>query len=479
MNPLRSVGGRLALALAVMVAGALLLVDLIVVPSLEHNLIDAKLSQLREAAPSIARRLAVTSDSELHNAVIAAEESADARVVYFTLLDSNPLKLTVFEDSSAVTSADVENDPLVVRAYNTYPKLASGTVSSSGRRFAEAAYPLQNGNVVLLRASLHDTLQSIDQVRRRLVIAGLIALLASLVIGYAASTMFARRIRRLEQAAGRIAAGDFSQPVTDRGKDELGQLAGAFEDMRQRLSQLEHARREFIANASHELRTPLFSLGGFLEIMSDEELDPATQVEFMATMREQVARLTKLATELLDLSRLDAGRLTVAREHVDLSALAEVLADEFRGVALSRGHDLAVENGIETRAVGDEERALQIGRILVENALLHTPPGTPVRIGTEQRNGSALLTVQDEGPGIPAEHAGYVFERFYRVEGTTRASGSGLGLAIARELAELMGGSVQLDTRAGKTVFALVLPTAMPELDISREKDRPKEPSLQ
>src|SRR5947208_8301163 len=166
--------------------------------------------------------------------------------------------------------------------------------------------------------------------------------------------------------------------------------------MRQRLAQLEHARREFIANASHELRTPLFSLGGFLELMTDEDLDPATQREFIATMREQVARLTKLATDLLDLSRLDAGRLTVEREQVDLASLAEILADEFRAVALSSSHELTVENRSEAPAVGDEERALQIGRILVENALIHTPPGPPVRIRTARGNGSALLTVEDE-----------------------------------------------------------------------------------
>jgi signal transduction histidine kinase len=273
-----------------------------------------------------------------------------------------------------------------------------------------------------------------------------------------AAALFARRIRRLERAAHKIAAGDFSEPVVDRGKDELGQLAVAFDDMRQRLSQLEHARREFIANASHELRTPLFSLGGFLEIMDDEELDPATQAEFMATMREQVARLTKLATDLLDLSRLDAGRMKVEEEHVDLTALAEVLADEFRAVALSKDHELAVENGSEIRALGDEERALQIGRILVENALVHTPPGTPVRIATAQQNGSAFLRVEDEGPGIPQEHAGQVFERFYRLEGSV-ASGSGLGLAIAKELAELMGGSVELQSGVGRTAFVLTLPT--------------------
>ncbi len=184
--------------------------------------------------------------------------------------------------------------------------------------------------------------------------------------------------------------------------------------------------------------------------------------------------MTKLATDLLDLSRLDAGRLTVEEEQVDLAALAEILADEFRAVALSSGHELAVENGAETSALGDEERALQIGRILVENALVHTPPGTPVRIRTAMRNGSALLAVEDEGPGIPAEHEGHVFERFYRVEGSV-ASGSGLGLAIARELAELMGGSVDLHVAGGRTIFALVLPTAA----FRREKGPAPQPALQ
>jgi signal transduction histidine kinase len=388
----------------------------------------------------------------------SAAASADARVVYFTPLRADPPKLNVFADSNAVTAADVQDDPIALRAF-VRGELQTGTVQSGGRRFAEAAYPVAGRYVILLRASLRDSLQSVELVRRRLLIAGLIALAAALVVGYLAAGFFARRIRRLERAADRIACGDLSVAVADSGKDELGELAAAFERMRQRLAQLDHARREFIANASHELRTPLFSLGGFLELMSDEDLDPATRSDFMATMRGQVDRLTKLATDLLDLSRLDAGRLNVEQEHVDLSQLADTLVDEFRAVALSSGHDLALDRDGAAPAVGDVERVLQIGRVLVENALVHTPPGTAVRLRTARRNGSVLLTVEDEGPGIPAEHAGQVFERFYRVEGTV-ASGSGLGLAIARELAELMGGTVELHLIPGRTIFALVLPVA-------------------
>jgi signal transduction histidine kinase len=458
VNPLRNVGGRLALGLALVVAGALLLVDVIVVPSLERNLIDAKLGQLREVTPAVGTRLINSPDFTLHDNIVAAAESADARVVYYRVLEFNPPTLALYEDSRSVSLSDVEDDPLVLKAFKTSPHIVSRTVTIGGRRYAEVAQGLNGGPVVLLRANLHDSLQSVHLVRKRLVIAGLIALAASLLVGYLVAALHARRIRRLERAAHRIAGGDFGEPVVDGGKDEVGQLATAFDEMRRRLAQTEDARRAFIANASHELRTPLFSLGGFLELMSDEDLDPATQAEFMATMREQVARLTKLATDLLDLSRLDAGRLRVEEEQVDLSALAEILADEFRAVALSSGHELAVENGTETPALGDEERALQIGRILVENAIVHTPAGTAVRIRTARRNGSALLSVEDEGPGIPPEHAENVFERFYRLEGSV-ASGSGLGLAIARELASLMGGSVELQTDVGRTTFVLALPS--------------------
>jgi len=385
--------------------------------------------------------------------------------------------LREFADSTPVSADGIENDPRAHPALVRHREV-DATTTGHGARYAEVAYPVFGGPVVLLRASLHDSLRSINLVRRRLVVAGLIALAASLLVGYLAASIFARRIRRLERAADRIASGDFSEPVVDAGRDELAELAAAFERMRQRLAQLEHARREFIANASHELRTPLFSLGGFLELMADEELDPKTQSEFMTTMREQVDRLTKLATELLDLSRLDAGRLTVERERIDLVDLADTLADEFRAVARSTNHPLSIESGGEVHALGDEERALQIGRILLENALVHTPAGTPVRIEVDRRDGEALLAIEDEGPGIPDEHTGQVFDRFYRLEGS-KASGSGLGLAIARELGELMNGSIELDLPPGRTRFTLVLPAATEDAPFSRENERLEEPSLQ
>jgi signal transduction histidine kinase len=287
-------------------------------------------------------------------------------------------------------------------------------------------------------------------------IAGALAIAFSAMFGYVLAGIFARRIRRLEGAAERIAAGDFDDPVVDAGNDELGQLARAFERMRLRLAHLDRARGEFIANASHELRTPLFSLAGFLELLDDEDLDPATRAEFMDEIRGQVERLTKLATDLLDLSRMDAGRLGVAEESLDLGQLADDVAAEFGPRAAVSGHRLEAAADAPVPARGDEERVLQIGRILVENALVHTPPGTTVRVSASVHGSRATLAVADDGPGIPHDAQNQVFERFYRLDGTV-ASGSGLGLAIARELAELMGGRIELDSRDGWTRFTLVL----------------------
>jgi signal transduction histidine kinase len=455
------VGARLALALLVVLAGALALVYLIVVPSLESRLVNGRVSALERAAPEIAREL---PDNRIRwpDFLEAESASANARVVVFDTVGP-PTALVVTGDSQGFRSSDIEHDPLALKVAES-SAAARGTVTRGEERFAEAAAPVPGTSLVLLlSSSLHEALTTVRVTRDRLLVAGVFALIVALAVGYAGSWLFARRLRRLETAAERIAAGRFDEPITDTRADEVGELARTFDRMRLRLAQLDHARREFIANASHELRTPVFSLGGFLELLRDEDLDEPTRREFLATMSEQVDRLAKLATELLDLSRADAGRLRVERDIVDLSDVAETAVDEFAPLAAagSRAVELTGAGGIQV--LGDEQRVLQIARALVENALVHTPEGTHVQV----RVGEGLLEVEDDGPGIPDEHGAHVFERFYRIEGH-RPSGSGLGLAIARELAQAMDGSLELESGPGRTVFRLVLPVASLQVE-----DRP------
>jgi signal transduction histidine kinase len=463
VSRLRSVGARLSLALLVVVAGALGIVYAFVVPSLQGRLEEAKLTQLERSAPSLSVQL---EQNPYTFEVTSAAATANARVVIYSILSRAPSPVLSVVDDSGVASAQLEDDPLALRTAQSGAR-SRGTVERREQRFAEVAVPVGTDSVLLLSSSLRDSLANVHLVQRRLLLAGALALVVALVVGYGGAWAFARRLRRLEQAAERIARGEFDEPLVDRSGDEVGQLARTFESMRARLARLDHARREFVANASHELRTPLFSLSGFLELLADEELDERTRREFLVTTREQVARLTKLATELLDLSRLDAGQLRVEREPVELAMVARTVCDEFVGVARQREQRIDVVVDEEAVAVGDTQRVLQIARVLVENALVHATPGAPVRIRVGRAAGAVRLAVEDGGPGIPPEHVPHVFDRFYRIDDGGQASGSGLGLAIARELAGVMGGSLRLERGVG-SVFVLVLPAA-----VSRENAEP------
>lgn len=457
MNRFRTVGVKLTLALAGLVAGALAIVYVAVVPSLENRLVDARLDQLERSTALVINDIEFNEDTRPIDDILRFEsEQRGARIIVYEFLTDKPIYLRPFGDSRGLRQTPGQ-DP-VAQAAAEHQRLERDVVERGGAQFAQVAVPF-GGRILLLSAPLSETLETVNLVERRLLLTALAALLAAAGVGFALARMFARRIHRLERAAGRIASGKFDEPVVDRGADELGELAGAFDDMRKRLAALERARREFIANASHELRTPIFALGGHIELLTDEEVDEADRREFLDEMRLQVERLTKLATDLLDLSRIDAGRLRVELAPVDLTEIAAGLVGEFGGVGRGSDHVLISDGNDATFAVADEERVRQIGRILLENALVHTPPGTQVRLSTDGGSESAALRVTDDGPGISADDVEHVFERFYRAEGAL-AAGSGLGLAIARELATMMGGEVELESRPGRTVFTLRLPRA-------------------
>jgi two-component system OmpR family sensor kinase len=463
--PLLSLSIKVGLMLFVVVAGALAIVYAAVVPQLESRVVDSKLEELRTLAPRVAQEIEVQTDGfARESAVRSRGESLNTRIVLLSPLTDE--RFRIFADSRQFESEDVSQSPPALHTAQTGAP-SSERVERDGASYAEVAYPLAGGEVLLLSASLEDALANVRLVRKSLLVAGAVALVISWFAGYLIAWSFTRRIRRLEGAAERLAGGDFETPVVDTGRDEIAQLADAFDSMRARLAVLDRARGEFIANASHELRTPLFSLGGFIELLADEDMDPEVRRDFLGEMRGQIERLTRLATDLLDLSRLDAGQLRVETAPFDLATSARLVADEFRAVADAEEHELRVDAASPVEALGDDERVQQIARALVENALRHTPPGTPVDVSVERRVGNGALTVRDAGPGIPAEEQGHVFQRFYRAAGG-KASGSGLGLAIARELATRMKGSIDLESRPGETVFTLLLPLAG-EAPFSRE----------
>jgi signal transduction histidine kinase len=458
---------RIVIVLVGIVAGALGTAYMIVVPSLERRLVDARLDQLESLSVPLTRTL--PEDTSLwQDRVEGYAVATNARVVVFTVLSKNRSALTPVADSRPRSSRDPARDTVALAALRT-GKVERGRVSHTEGDYANVAIPVGTEAVVLFQAPLADSLATVELVRERLLLATAFALVLALILGLTAAGMLAHRLLRLETAAERIAGGDFGAPIVDHGNDEIGELARAFDRMRVHLAQLDNARKEFVANASHELRTPLFSIGGFLELLADEDLDAETRTGFIETMQGQVQRLAKLSTDLLDLSRVDAGQLTVVREPVDLASVVRMLGRELEHVAAAAQHELHVVAGSDVWCTGDDARILQIGRALATNAITHTPPGTQVTLRARRRKGRAELSVEDDGPGIPAAQREAVFGRFYRVEGGM-ASGSGLGLAIAREIARVMGGDVRLDSEANPTVFTLDLPAEPAPTDGARAR---------
>jgi len=333
-----------------------------------------------------------------------------------------------------------------------------------GNRVTVVAMAIAAGTVLLVygyTVAVGGAASGHSSVKAQILIGGLIAVFVAFLVGIYFAGVVSDSIRRLQEAARKVADGNFETPIPIAAAGQLGSLARTFNEMQRRLAELDSARKQFIANASHELRTPIFSLGGFVELLEEEDPSPEERDEFVHTMRQQIERLTKLTADLLDLSQLDAGAVAMKSSDVDLGSLAREVTREFGPRADQRGSRLELRTP-DTAVVAnaDPDRVRQVIRILLDNALTHTPEGTKVTVTTYSVNRRAELTVSDDGPGIPRRAQSRVFERFYTADS---AGGSGLGLAIARELAQRMHGRVAIASSKRFTAFTLDLPRSRAE----------------
>ena len=463
LNTLRN---RLVVLITLITAGAIAFVYLYVVPQLESSLTAEKLRRLErlgtEQSPRLARALeSGASQTEISDLIRSTAQSTESRVTLLAVRDapSGPAPAFVVADSQSEATA-LQGRYLTADAAISTNHIATGVERVAGTRVGTSAVPIRLGDrtrwVEVLSTQLAEVNDDVALVRRQILIAGLIALIAASLIAVWASGAVSRRLRRMRLAAEAVAEGHFDQPIPVDSSDELGQLARSFNEMQRRLARLDSSRKEFIANASHELRTPIFSLGGFLELLETETLTAAERRAFVSEIRAQVERLQKLTIDLLDLSRLDADVMEIKREPVDLKDAARLVADEFRAKATLHESSLQVRGRGQVVALADLNRVSQIIRILIDNALTHTPQGTNVTVTAVRAPQVAELIVGDDAKkGIDPRAIPKVFDRFYT--GDT-ASGSGLGLAIAEELARRMGGQIAVVSRRGHTAFTLSLP---------------------
>jgi signal transduction histidine kinase len=288
-------------------------------------------------------------------------------------------------------------------------------------------------------------------------IAGLISLLLAL---WFASTLL-RPLHKLKTAAGRMEQGDLSPRVSIKGKSEIGALAHAFNMMADSLNRAEQGRRNLINDVAHELRNPLMNIRGSLELLAEGILEPTP--ETLASLYEETSLLSRLVSDLQDLSLAEAGQLRLARQPVEI---AEVVHQTVQVVQpqLEKKH-LVLQVSLPSSlppVEADPERVAQILRNLLSNAIIHTSSPGEISLSASLNAALVEIRVQDTGVGIAPEHLPYLFERFYRVDASrARATGgTGLGLAIVKQMVQAHGGQISVTSQAGKgTCFTFTLPT--------------------
>jgi signal transduction histidine kinase len=291
-----------------------------------------------------------------------------------------------------------------------------------------------------------------------------IAILLALVLSQVLAHGMTQPLRDMTAAARAMERGDYSRRVPATSRDEVGQLAAAFNSMAAELAAADRQRRELIANVSHELRTPITALQAVLENIIDGVADPAT----MKTALAQTERLGRLVTELLDLSRIDAGALPLARAEYPLADLVDEVVAEARVSALAAGRDVRFVVSAPSGATvyADRGRLHQVLVNLLDNAVQHSPTGGRVTIRGWIDTAGCALDVGDEGPGIQAEDRKRVFERFTR-GGRVSGGGTGLGLAIAHWVVQLHGGTIAVLDSADGCLIRVTLPAPAPVSELS------------
>jgi signal transduction histidine kinase len=493
MSRLGGLRGRLLVAFVFTSVLTLAVVGAIVLGPLQNQLREQSIDNLRDAVVAAAPdfRTALRNEIPEPRAGVEADEdeerlrALDARL---SAIRAASFELQSRIDTRVLVDADDDDEAPPDFFYDSdfAPTNQSATLAAlSGIRqdrtiidvegdqvtVAMRLHNLTPGadGVLVAQRRLTEVAAAADQVRNALVAGAGVGVLVAIALAVTLSGTLLRRLARLRATALRITAeGPDAPSPRDEVRDEVGDLARALARMQDALRRQEAARRSFVSTASHELRTPLTMLQGTMELLEEDLRDGRVDIEDaqlqVINARRELRRLSALAGELLDLSRLDAA-VQLRSEPVELGELARAVAAEFDLRARERDVDLQVlppADGCWGR--GDPDAVARVVRILLDNALRYGPPGEAITLRTSYGGGVAGLSVADRGPGIPRAEREHVFERYHRGRAAGPESGFGLGLAIGRELAGRMGGDLQLaDREPPGACFVLTLPAGEPD----------------
>ncbi len=436
-------------------------------PSSAYNALQQQASnyslQAENVAPAGEASLEGAADlGYLSNSTLQLTSPLDTRI---RILDA--AGVVVADSAQAGRGISLAGDPAVSEALAG--RQASRVEGTGGDAAMTLALPWEAGGqrigVVYLSQPLRDVTAVLHDLRLRWLAATLLALVLSAATGMILSGAIARPLRRLTEAAEDVADGHLDLRVPVRGRDELGQLSSAFNEMTGRLNASRQAQVDLVANVSHELRTPLTTVKGMVETLRDGAVDDVeTRDRFLASVEGETDRMIRLVNDLLLLSRADSGALDLRLASFDLGPVVTRTLDRLRPLAGKKQVALLVDAGGEPLPVwADEGRVERVLVNLLDNAIKYSRPEGKVTVSLRRvPEKMAQIQVRDEGPGIPREALSRIGERFFRGDRARSRDegGSGLGLAIARALVEAHGGQLTFDSEEGRdtaVTFTLLL----------------------
>ena len=468
---MRSLRGRLAATYFLVVLLALAAVNVLAMRAIE----SFSLRQ-REVAAFTSTNIAVNLVEPLYRSGVALREPQGALLVavrgYATQSGARVLAL----DREGRVLADSVWPAGYAGRVLTQPEVAEALAgrAAAGRRYlAESGWVLYTVAPVLedkrpvgavfLSTSIGDLYAGLGRIARTMLFMSATALALATLAGLAVARTITGPVAGLTRAAEMMGRGDLAQRVRVRGRDEVATLATAFNSMAERLQAEDERRRDFLADVAHELQTPVSAIRAMAEPLAAERGSAIvdTYRDLAREIEGQAERLGRLVGDLLDLARLESPGVALTIEEVELAGLLEGVVRGLGAQARSAGVNLETGPLAPVRVRGDGLRVEQVFANLIGNGLKYAGPGRTVRVELARRGAEAVATVSDNGPGVPAEHLGHLFERFYRVEQSRsrQGGGTGLGLAIVKRIVELHSGTVSARAReGGGLVFEVRLP---------------------
>lgn len=316
--------------------------------------------------------------------------------------------------------------------------------------------------VLLYSSPIQDMMERVFNLQDRMVLYFLIAAFVAMVIALVFSRIISRPIISLTRSIQRMGRGDFSVRVPVKGSGELRRLSETFNTMSEKLEMLDQSRNQFVSNASHELKTPLATMKILLEsIIYQPDMDREMRSEFLTDINKEIDRLNMVISDLLTLVSMDSKTMRLNRTSFSLSQLVSDTAARLKLMTDKRNQDLKLQLNDRCDMYADSAKLTQVIYNLMENASKYTQEGGTIRVRLIRSGRDAILTVSDNGPGIPKEDQAHIFDRFYRVDKARSrdTGGTGLGLSIVHQMVLMHGGTVSVDSEEGNgSTFTVELP---------------------